>query len=165
MRGAGSNFGVVTSFEFRLHPVGPLVALAAPIYALEDAERVAPRLARLHGQRPRTRSVPTLLFWGIPAVEAFPAELHGRAVLIPAAVYAGDAEEGERVLQPLRELATPLLDLSGTMPYAVLQSAFDPFFPKGWLYYWKSLYLDRLDEEAMAADHPLRRATGRRRRR
>ena len=78
-------------------------------------------------------------------------------MLILAAVYAGDAAEGERVLQPLRELATPLLDLSGTMPYATLQGAFDPFFPKGWLYYWKSLYLDRLDDEAMSAIIALRR--------
>ena len=68
-----------------------------------------------------------------------------------AALYAGDAAEGERLLQPLRELATPVLDLSSQMPYAVMQSAFDPFFPKGWLYYWKSLSMDRLDEEAIAA--------------
>ena len=91
-----------------------------------------------------TRSVPTLFLWSVPAAEAFPAELHDRAIVVPAAVYAGPAAEGERVLRPLRELATPLLDLSGTMPYAVLQGAFDAFFPKGWLYYWKSLYLDRL---------------------
>src|SRR4029450_2743770 len=76
--------------------------------------------------------------------------LHGRAVIGAAAVYAGDAEEGARVMQPLRELATPLLDLSGPMPYAVLQTAFDPFFPKGWYYYWKSIYLDRLDDDAVA---------------
>jgi FAD/FMN-containing dehydrogenase len=81
-------------------------------------------------------------------------------VLIPATVFSGDAAEGERVLQPIRDLATPLLDLSGTMPYATLQGAFDPFFPRGWLYYWKSLYLDRLDGETMnaiigyAADRP-----------
>jgi FAD/FMN-containing dehydrogenase len=91
------------------------------------------------------------LFWGIPTVEAFPADLHGRAVFIPLAVYAGDPVEGERLMQPLRELATPLLDLSGTMPYATLQSAFDAFFPQGWLYYWKSLSMDRLDDEAIAA--------------
>jgi FAD/FMN-containing dehydrogenase len=66
-------------------------------------------------------------------------------VLILAATHVGDTEEGTRVLQPLRELATPLLDLSGPMPYATLQAAFDPFFPKGWLYYWKSLYLNDLD--------------------
>ena len=150
VRGAGSNFGVVTSFEFQLHPVGPEVALAAPVYALEDAERVLPAWRDFMATAPDEVSS-SALFWGIPAVEAFPAELHGRAVLILATVYAGDAAEGERVLQPIRQLTTPLLDLSGTMPYATLQGAFDPFFPKGWLYYWKSLYLDRLDDEAMSA--------------
>jgi FAD/FMN-containing dehydrogenase len=150
IRGAGSNFGVVTSFEFRLHPVGPQVAFAAPLYALEDAERVLPAWRDFMASAPEEISS-NALFWSVPAVAAFPAELHGRAVHILAAAYAGDAAEGERVLRPLRELATPLLDLSGTMPYAVLQSAFDPFFPRGWFYYWKSLYLDRLDDEAMTA--------------
>jgi FAD/FMN-containing dehydrogenase len=150
VRGAGSNFGVVTSFEFRLHPLGPMVALAAPFYALEDAEQVLPAWRDFMAASSEDVAS-NALFWGIPAVEAFPAELHGRAVLILATMYAGDATEGEQVLQPLRELATPLLDLSGTMPYATLQSAFDPFFPKGWLYYWKSLYLDRLDDKAMSA--------------
>jgi FAD/FMN-containing dehydrogenase len=150
VRGAGSNFGVVTSFEFRLHPLGPMVALAAPFYALEDAEQVLPAWRDFMAASSEDVAS-NALFWGIPAVEAFPAELHGRAVLIMATMYAGDATEGEQVLQPLRELATPLLDLSGTMPYATLQSAFDPFFPKGWLYYWKSLYLDRLDEEVVPA--------------
>jgi FAD/FMN-containing dehydrogenase len=159
VRGAGSNFGVVTSFEFQLHPVGPAVTLAAPFYALEDAERVLPAWRDFMATAPDEVSS-SALFWGIPAVEAFPAELHGRAVLILATVYAGDAGEGGRVLQPIRELATPLLDLSGAMPYATLQGAFDPFFPKGWLYYWKSLYLYGLDDEAMssiigyAADRP-----------
>jgi FAD/FMN-containing dehydrogenase len=150
VRGAGSNFGVVTALTFRLHPVGPLVAMTAPFYALEDAERVLAAWRDVAASAPDELSF-NALFWSVPAVEGFPLELHGRAVLILVSVYAGDAGEGERVLQPLRELATPLLDLSGTMPYAALQGAFDPFFPKGWLYYWKSRYLDRLDAETIAA--------------
>ncbi len=150
IRGAGGNFGVVTAFTFALHPIGPLVTLAAPFYALEDAERVLPAWRDFMADASDEVSSNALI-WGIPAVDAFPAELHGRAVLILIAVHAGNAEEGERALQPLRGLATPLLDLSGAMPYTALQGAFDPFFPKGWLYYWKSLYLDRLDDEAIAA--------------
>lgn len=150
VRGAGSNFGVVTRFEFRLHSVGPLVAFAAPIYALADAERVLPAWRDFVTTASETVSS-SALFWGIPAHEAFPPELHGKAVHVLVAAYAGDAEEGERVLQPLRELATPLLDLSGAMPYTTLQTAFDPFFPKGWCYYWKSRYLDQLDAEVIAA--------------
>jgi FAD/FMN-containing dehydrogenase len=150
VRGAGSNFGVVTAFTFRLHRVGPIVALAAPFYALEDAPDVLPAWHDFMATAPDDVSS-NALFWSIPAVEAFPPELHGRAVQIRVAVFAGDAAEGERVLQPLRQLAMPLLDLSGTMPYATLQAAFDPFFPQGWLYYWKSLSLDRLDDEAITA--------------
>ncbi len=149
VRGAGSNFGVVTGFTFRLHPVGPQVAFAAPFYALEDAERVLPAWRDFMANAPDEVSS-NALFWSIPAVEGFPTELQGRPIVILAAMHAGDVDEGERVLKPLRTLATPLLDLSGPMPYVALQSAFDPFFPKGWHYYWKSCYLDRLDDDVMA---------------
>jgi FAD/FMN-containing dehydrogenase len=117
---------------------------------LDDAERVLPAWRNFMAAASDEVSF-NALFWGIPAVEAFPADLHGRAVLILAAVYAGPAEEGEAVLRPLRDLATPLLDLSATMPYTVLQSAFDAFFPAGRLYYWKSVYLNDFDGETMAA--------------
>jgi FAD/FMN-containing dehydrogenase len=149
VRGAGSNFGVVTSFEFRLHPVGPPVTLAAPIYPLADAERVLLAWRGFMATAPEEVSS-NALFWSIPAVEAFPTALHREPIVGVAAVHCGPPDEGERLLRPLRELATPLLDLSGTMPYAALQSAFDPFFPKGWYYYWKSRYLDRLDKPTLA---------------
>jgi FAD/FMN-containing dehydrogenase len=150
VRGAGSNFGVVTTFVFRLHEVGPLVAFAAPVYALENAEQVLPAWRDFMATAPDEVSS-NLLLWGIPAVDGFPAELHDKAVVVPATMYAGPAEKGEQVLQPLRELAPTLLDLSGQMPYTVLQGAFDAFFPKGRLYYWKSLYLNDFEGEAMAA--------------
>ena len=70
--------------------------------------------------------------------------------MILAGVHTGSPEEGARLIQPLRELGKPLLDLSGPLPYAAVQSAFDPFFAKGErLNYWKSLYLDRLDDDAI----------------
>jgi FAD/FMN-containing dehydrogenase len=150
VRGAGSNFGVVTSFEFRLHPVGPTIAFAAPFYALDDVERVLPAWRDFMSAAPDEISS-NFVIWAIPAVDGFPAELHNRAVVIPSAMHAGPAEEGERALQPLRELAAPLLDLSSRMPYAALQGTLDPFFPKGRLYYWKSLYLNGMDGETMAA--------------
>jgi FAD/FMN-containing dehydrogenase len=144
VRGAGSNFGVVTSFEFLVHPLGPQVQLCAPFYALEDGR------AALRAFRDFTASAPDevnalAILWSIPDHEHFPAELRRRPVVALAAVYAGPAEEGARIMQPLREVATPLLDLSGPMPYVALQSAFDPFFPKGRLYYWKSSYVHELD--------------------
>jgi FAD/FMN-containing dehydrogenase len=157
VRGAGSNFGVVTSFEFRAHPLGPTVMLSAAMYALEDAPRVVPAWRDFMASAPEEVSA-LVVFWSVPA--GFPPELQGRPVAIVAAVYAGPADEGERVLQPLRELATPLIDLSGQMPYTAIQSAFDPFFPKGLLMYWKSLYVDELSDDLirelcqLAAERP-----------
>lgn len=149
VRGAGSNFGVVTSFEFRLHPVGPEVYLCAPLYALEDGEAVL-RAWRDFTATAAPAANSLCVLWSVPDDEHFPPELRKRPIVVIATVYIGPVEAGERLLQPLRELATPLLDLSGSMPYAVLQSAFDPFYPKGRLYYWKSTYIDTLNDEAIA---------------
>jgi FAD/FMN-containing dehydrogenase len=148
IRGAGSNFGVVTAFEFALHPVGPLVSLAATMYAVEDAPRVLPAWREFMETAPEEVSS-SALFWGVPANDHFPPELHGKSIVAIAAVHCGDPGVGESVIAPLRTLAEPLLDLSGQLPYVALQTAFDPFFPKGWLYYWKSLYLDDLSAESM----------------
>ena len=80
----------------------------------------------------------------------FPVELHGKPVLILAGMHSGDLEAGERLLQPLREAATPILDLSGPWPYQGLQGAFDAFFAAGGHYYFKSLYLKDCNEAAQA---------------
>ena len=91
-----------------------------------------------------------ITIWSVPPAAPFPAELHGRAVVIPAGVFAGDLDEGAQYIQPLRELGKPLLDLSGPWAYSSVQSAFDPFFAKGErLNCWKSLHLDRLNNEAI----------------
>jgi hypothetical protein len=148
VRGAGSNFGVVTSFTFRLHPVGPTVMLCAPMYALADGPRVLPRWRDFIATAP-DEFTPIAVFWSVP--EGFPPELVGTPIVILAGVYAGPVEEGERLIQPLRTLATPVLDLSGPLPFTAVQSAFDPFFPKGLLQYWKSTYVDTLSDELIAA--------------
>jgi FAD/FMN-containing dehydrogenase len=150
VRGGGGNFGVVTAFEFRLHPVGPMVMLCAPVYALEDGPAVLPAWRDFMATAPEEISSIALI-WGVPAVEAFPPELHNKPVVILPTVHCGPIEEGERATRPLRELATPVLDMSQPVPYAAAQSGFDAFFPKGWLYYWKSLYLDGLGEQELAA--------------
>jgi FAD/FMN-containing dehydrogenase len=146
MRGAGSNFGVVTSMEFRLHPVGPMVALCAPLYPGADAPRVLSAWRDYMATAPDEVSSNGVL-WSIPTLDGFPEALHGEPVVIPMATYAGDADEGERIMQPLREFGTPLLDLSGQLPYTTLQVAFDPMFPKGDRYYFKSQYVDDLSDE------------------
>jgi len=148
VRGAGSNFGVVTSFEFQAHPVGPMVMVGALFYAVEDGPAV------LRGWRDYMASAPEelsslALFWSVPPGEPFPPEHHGKSVLVVAAVYSGAVEDGEPVVQPLRELAQPLVDLSGPWPWLGLQSGFDALFPKGAFYYWKSRAFAELPDEAI----------------
>lgn len=155
VRGAGSNFGVVTSFEFRLHPVGPEVMLCAPVYALEDAPGVLSKWRDFMATAPE-EITSLAVFWSVPSnPPAFPQELHGRPILVIGAVYAGPAETGAAVMQPLRELATPVIDLSGPEPFTAVQASFDPFFPKGQLRYWKSLYVDGLTEDLINELHRL----------
>ena len=148
VRGAGSNFGVVTSFEFRAYPVGPMVAVGAIFYTPEEAREV------LAAWRDHMASAPEELsslafFWNVPPHEPFPPEHQGKPVLIVAAVHSGSVEEGEPVVQPLRELGEPLIDLSGPWPWLGLQSGFDDLFPKGELRYWKSRAFAELTEEAI----------------
>lgn len=148
LRGGGGNFGVVTSFEYRLHAVGPMVAFAGPAYPLENAASIITKMGRFASTAPDEVNVSATLMT-IPPAPSFPAELHGRQVVIVGAVYVGDPTEGDRVLQPLRELGEPLLDLSGTLPYVALQQMFDPFFPAHeHHHYWKSAYLAGLGEDA-----------------
>jgi FAD/FMN-containing dehydrogenase len=149
LRGGGGNFGVVTSFEYRLHPVGPMVAFAGPVYPLERATTVLGEMRRVAADAPDELNI-SATFWTIPSVPAFPSELHGRAVVVLGGVYVGAPEHGEQVLAPLRQLEGLLLDLSGVVPYTALQQMFDPFFPPGEAHYWKSTYLAGLDDDAVA---------------
>jgi FAD/FMN-containing dehydrogenase len=160
VRGAGSNFGVVTSFEFRAHQVGPMVMVAAPFYSLDDATTVVPAWRDFMATAPEEISS-LAVFWSVPADEHFPPEHHEKPVVILAAVYAGAVEEGERAMQPLRELAEPVIDLSEPWPWLGLQSGFDPYWPKGVLGYWKSRAFGELPQAAIdeIADFAARRPT------
>jgi len=158
VRGAGSSFGVVTSFEFRSHPVGPTVMVGAIFYPFEDVPQL------LRAWRDYVTAAPDelssiVLLWSIPPGEPFPPEHHGKPAVVVAGCYSGSIEDGERVVQPLRELARPLVDLSGPWPWLGLQSGFDALFPKGGLYYWKSRALAALTDEAIGviADFGARR--------
>ncbi|MFN8492795.1 MAG: FAD-binding oxidoreductase [Caldilineaceae bacterium] len=151
IRGGGGNFGIVTSFEYKLHPVGPIVMSATTLYALADAKQVLSAW-RDFMQKAADEVTSVAFFWSIPSIEPIPSSMWGMPVVGVGAVYAGDAAEGERVLQPLRQLATPVLDLSGQMPFCMVQKSFDPFFPKGvHFYYNKSTDLKRLDDEVLDA--------------
>jgi FAD/FMN-containing dehydrogenase len=151
IRGGGGNFGVVTSFEYRLHPVGPQVMMCVVMYPAEDAPAVLPAWRDFVTHAPDEVSSQAY-FWGIPAVEGFPTEIWNRPLVIMTAMYAGPAGEGERILDPLRRLATPLVDISGQMPYTTAQTLFDPFLPKAQRYYYfKSTDLAHLDDEVIDA--------------
>jgi FAD/FMN-containing dehydrogenase len=149
IRGAGSNFGVITEFEFALQPIGTEVAVAVAFYDLADAPQVLPRYLELASTMPDEAST-IAAFWDVPAHENFPEALHGKPVMILAGMYSGDIETGEALMKPFRELANPVLDISGRWPYLALQGAFDPFFPAGGHYYFKSLYLNDCDDAAQA---------------
>ena len=149
VRGGGGNFGIVTSFEFRLHRLGPEVFLAAQVFALDDAPQIMRQWRDFIEAAPD--EISSLgVFWSVPAVDAFPSALHGKRVFAYSALYAGPPEDGEKALAPLQCIGSPVLDLSGRGPYAGWQKAFDPFFLRGVVYpevhaYWKSIYLKGLD--------------------
>jgi FAD/FMN-containing dehydrogenase len=158
VRGAGSNFGVVTSFEFQAHPVGPEVMVGAIFYPLDDMPQVLPAWRDYMASAPDELSS-VVLCWSVPPHEPFPPELHGAPVFVVAGAYAGSVADGEPVVQPLRELGEPLIDLSGPWPWLGLQSGFDALFPAGAFYYWKSRALAELSDAAIAdiADFAARR--------
>ena len=148
LRGGGGNFGVVTSFELRLHELGPEVFGLNVAYPIEDAARV------LAGWRDAVAGAPDELstagfIWSLPVIDDLPEQLRGAPYVGVAGMWAGDPDEGERVTQALRALATPLLDMSGTMPYVEFQQSLDPFFPAGPRRYWKALYLDGFSDAAI----------------
>jgi FAD/FMN-containing dehydrogenase len=146
VRGAGSNFGVVASIVYQLHPIPAEIMLAAPVYPLADAPKVA-RAWREYAQGNPDEISGELMFWGAPAADFIAPENHGAPVVITPAVYCGPVDEGERALQPLREFATPMVDLSHPAPYPAHQSGFDWAFPKGAFYYFKSRYVNGLPDD------------------
>jgi FAD/FMN-containing dehydrogenase len=158
VRGAGSNFGIVTSFEFQAHPVGPMVMVGAVFYPFEDVQTLLPAWRDYVTSAPDELSS-IALCWSVPPHEPFPMEHHGRPVVVVAGAYAGSVEDGEPVVQRLRELGEPLIDLSGPWPWLGLQSGFDALYPKGGLYYWKSRALAELSGAAIEdiADFAARR--------
>jgi FAD/FMN-containing dehydrogenase len=146
LRGGGGNFGIVTSFEYRLHPLGPEVMAASVLYPYEQAETVMRAWREFTADTPDEVSSACIL-WSVPATPDFPEAWHNQPVIIVEGMYAGTVEYGQRVLQPLREFGTPLVDLSGPTLFTTLQSEFDVFAPAGNLYYWKSINLDALTDD------------------
>jgi FAD/FMN-containing dehydrogenase len=149
IRGGGGNFGIATSFTFKLHPLGPNVAFAGVFYPVSDAREV------WRGFRDWAANAPDEVSalcgcTTLPAHVGLPEPIHDTPFLVVGGVYAGDTEEGMKVLQPLRELGVPLADISQPLPFSAVQMAFDPFFTRGTLRsYWKSTYLPELTDDAI----------------
>jgi len=151
LRGGGGNFGIVTSFVFHLHEVGPNVMMCAIMYPIEIAENVLSTWKDFMIASPDEISA-QLLFWTIPDIDAFPEEARGQQVVTITAMHIGDPDQGEKAFQDLREIDTPVLDLSDKIPYTVANSMFDPFFPKHERYYYfKSQDLASLNRETRDA--------------
>lgn len=150
LKGGGGNFGVVTSFEFQLHPVGPEVPVAFVFYDAADHQQILAALRERLDEMPEELS-PLLFFGTVPEAEDFDEAIWGEdflGLLCPA--MTSDIEKGWPMLQPLRELAKPMTDMSDVMAYTEAQSILDDDYPSGELrYYWKSLNMPALTDEVI----------------
>ncbi len=149
LRGGGGNFGVVTSFEYRLHPVGPQVIAGGVVHPFADAAEVFRFFTDFVADAPDALSVMASTFRASPALPV-PPEVHGELVIMLAVCYAGDLDAGERALQPLRSFGRPLADLIAPMPYTALQTGSDGAYPSGQQNYWKSHYISEISDGAIA---------------
>lgn len=149
LRGGGGNFGVVTEFEFALHPVGPEV-LGGPIFHPFEAAADGLRFYReLMADAPDELACYAMVV-RVPDADPFPASERGRPGFVFVPCYSGDPAAGERLLAPLRAFGTPLLDAVGRLPYATLQQTFDAGAAPGNRWYTKSRDLTGLTDEAIA---------------
>src|SRR5271165_29093 len=137
IRGGSGNFGVVTRFEFKLHPVGPSVLAGLIVYALKDAA-TALRKYNLFCKKLRKETSVWTVLRKAPPLPFLPASVHGTEVVVFAFCHTGDPEQGMRVVKPLRKLGTVLGEHIGVMPYTSWQQAFDPLLTPGARNYWKS---------------------------
>jgi FAD/FMN-containing dehydrogenase len=137
LRGGGGNFGVVSSFEFRLHPVGPMVLSGLIVHPFARARELLAGYRRVAAEAPDELTVWVVLRQA-PPLPFLPGEVHGKEILVFAVCYTGDEVEGKRALEPLRALGQPIADVIGMQPYAAWQTAFDPLLTPGAYNYWKS---------------------------
>jgi FAD/FMN-containing dehydrogenase len=148
LRGGGTDLGVVTSFEYRAYPIPPELFLLFVTYPMSEAKQVLARFNEYMKTAPREVNALAVI-WTFPAAEPYPEEIWNQAFVGIAGPYIGPPEEGQQAYQPLRELGTVMFDASDVMPFGVIQTLFDEDYPKGRRYYWKSTYLEELDEAGL----------------
>jgi len=148
IRGGGGNFGVVTSFEFRLHPVGPQVLAGLIVHPFSAARALLPEYRRIVAEAPEE-----LCCWVVlrkaPPLPFLPREVHGTEVMVLAMCYAGDLDLGLKAAAPLRALGQPIADVVGPHAFAAWQTAFDPLLTPGARNYWKSHDFTALTDEVV----------------
>lgn len=157
LRGGGGNFGIVTSFEYRLFPVGPQILGGAIAWRGEDSRQVLDAYREFSAKAPRELTSVAVLRIAPPA-PWLPREIHGKPIAAIFVCYSGNIEDGEALLAPLRKLGTPVADIVTRRPYTQMQSLLDATQPKGRRYYWKSHYLAGIDPVLIdqAVDHARR---------
>ncbi len=148
LRGGGGNVGVVTTFEFRLHELGPEVLTAQVFHRYEDAEDVLRFHRDLMAEAPDELACSAAVVH-VPPVEPFPEGLHGAPAVAQIGCYVGDVEEGRAHLDPIGSFGDPILAAVTPMPYTALQQSLDAGTPDGARYYWKSNFLSGLSDEAI----------------
>lgn len=150
LRGGGGNFGVVTSFEFQLHPVGPEVLSGLIVFPFDQAKSVLKQFAQFTEKMPDDLNV-WMVTRKAPPFPFLPADLHGKEIVALAVFYAGDPKEGEKLIAPLRGFGTPSGEHIGVQPYTAWQQAFDPLLTPGARNYWKSHNFAQLSDGALDA--------------
>jgi FAD/FMN-containing dehydrogenase len=157
LRGGGGNFGIVTEFEFRLNPVGPIV-LAGPIFWPMTESANVLRFYREWIAEAPDELMTIVVHRKAPSVPFVPPNLRGELVVGVVACYAGSVDDGERVVRPLRKFGSPVLDLCESKPFLAHQGMFDPSYPHGWSYYMRACDVAELTDEVIdiTVDHSLR---------
>lgn len=149
LRGGGGNFGVVTSFQFRLHPVGPMITAGLLVFPAVEAGAVL-RQYRVFAESAMPEN---LNVWAVlrkaPPLPFLPSSAHGADVLVLAVFYTGDPDHADRVIDPMRGFGETIGEHIGQMPYTAWQQAFDPLLTPGARNYWKSHNFVRLDDAAI----------------
>jgi FAD/FMN-containing dehydrogenase len=157
VRGGGGNFGIVTEFEFRLHPLGPIVMAGPVFWPMEESPKVL-RFYRDWIAEAPDELMTIVVHRKAPPLPFVPQELHGKLVVAVVCCYAGPVEDGERVVRPLKSFGSPVVDACQPKPYVAQQAMFDPAFPHGRWYYMRACDVAEMNDDVIdiTVDHSMR---------
>jgi hypothetical protein len=156
VRGGGGNFGIVTEFEFRCVPLGPYVMAGPVFWPMTQSPNVL-RFYRDWIADAPDELMTIVIHRKAPPLPFVPPELRGEPVVVVACCWAGDIEEGQRFIRPLKAFGSPVLDLCVPKPFLTHQAMFDPSFPAGRWYYFKSCDVGELSDDIIdiTAEHSM----------